>query len=132
MAWLKSTPPGTAACCLANFGPENDDDPELTNDEGELEKEFDDPMDELDDENEFEELNEGRGENAEADVKEFVFEEKEFEEGDEGLPMMVWKCDGWTIDEDLLKNFSLGVPDFECADPDCAAAIHNIKTKMST
>ena len=63
VAWLKSTPPGTANSCLASFGPELE--PELRNDESELVKEFDDsrdPNEEVEDGNDFDDLNEGAGE----------------------------------------------------------------------
>ena len=70
MALLKSTPPGTATCCLASLGPDDnddddddddDDDPELMNEEGELEKELVEPKDEPDDGKEFDDVNEGAG-----------------------------------------------------------------------
>ena len=66
MALLKSTPPGTATCCLASLGPDDndDDDPELMNEEGELEKELVEPKDEPDDGKEFDDVNEGAGANT--------------------------------------------------------------------
>ena len=92
MAWLKSTPPGTATSCLASFGPELE--PEPINDESELVKEFADPNDELEDGNDFADLKAGAEEKDGDDEKELVLEVKvlvEGEEGDDGLPMMVWK-----------------------------------------
>ena len=119
VAWLKSTPPGTADSCLANLGPDSEDvdEPELTNEEGELEKELVSPNEELWDGKELDELNDGGEENSEVEEKEFVLEVKVLEGGEAGLPMMVWKWEGWMADDDLLKVFCPGVPDGERADP---------------
>ena len=59
-------------------------------------KEFDDPNDELEDGNDFDDLNEGVEEKVGDEEKEFVLEVKGLlegggEEGEDGLPMMVWK-----------------------------------------
>ena len=59
-------------------------------------KEFDDPNDELEDGNDFGDLNEGAEEKVGDDEKELVLEVKVLvegggEDGEEGLPMMVWK-----------------------------------------
>ena len=96
VAWLKSTPPGTANSCLASFGPELE--PELRNDESELVKEFDDSNDELgdpndedEDGNDFDDLNEGAGEKVGEDEKELVLEVKVLVGGEDGLPIIVWK-----------------------------------------
>jgi len=64
------------------------------NDESEFVKEFADPNDELEDWNDFADLKDGAEEKDGDDEKELVLEVKvlvEGEEGDDGLPIMVWK-----------------------------------------
>ena len=64
------------------------------NDESEFVKELDDPNDELADGNDFAVLKEGAEEKVGDDEKELVLEVKEEvegEEGEDGLPMIVWK-----------------------------------------
>ena len=61
----------------------------------------------------FDELNAGAGANTGDEEKDF-----DGEEGEAGLPMMVWKCDGWMLEDDRLTVFCPGVPDDDCTDPD--------------
>ena len=77
--------------------------------------ELEDPNDELEDGNDFADLKEGAEEKDGGDEKEFEFEVKvlvEGEEGEAGLPMMVWKWEGWRpFSADLLTILSVGVPE---------------------
>lgn len=97
VAWLKSTPPGTATSCLASFGPELEPESEFLKEFEDPNDELEDPNDELEDGNDLADLKEGVEEKDGDDEKEFVLEVKvlvegeEGEEGEAGLPMMVWK-----------------------------------------